>query len=81
MLTGGGVRAGQLIGGTDDKGHGPDDATQIKPDDLAATLCHALGIDHAKEYQTRTGRPVLSGAARNRHPGANGLTQMKSGSS
>ena len=27
-------------------------------DDLAATIYHALGIDHTQEYQTRTGRPV-----------------------
>jgi hypothetical protein len=58
LFTGGGIQAGQLIGGTDSKGHGPDDATHIKPDDLAATVYHALGIDHTREYQTRTGRPV-----------------------
>ena len=58
LFTGGGIQAGQLIGGTDSKGHGPDDATHIKPDDLAATIYHALGIDHTQEYQTRTGRPV-----------------------
>jgi uncharacterized protein (DUF1501 family) len=58
LLAGGGVRAGQLIGGTDRKGHEPDSGTNLKPDDLAASICHALGIDHHKEYQTRTGRPV-----------------------
>jgi hypothetical protein len=58
MFTGGGVKPSQLIGGTDCKGHGPDDATKIKPDDIAATILRALGIDHTQEYQTRTGRPV-----------------------
>jgi uncharacterized protein (DUF1501 family) len=58
LLAGGGVKAGQLIGGTDQKGHEPDSDTNLKPDDLAASVCHALGIDHHKEYQTRTGRPV-----------------------
>ncbi|MGE0755548.1 MAG: DUF1501 domain-containing protein [Pirellulaceae bacterium] len=58
LLTGGGVRPGQLIGGTDRKGHGPDDSTKIHPDDLAATLYRSLGIDHGKEYRTRAGRPV-----------------------
>ena len=37
---------------------GPDDATHIKPDDLAATIYRSLGIDHTQELQTRTGRPV-----------------------
>jgi uncharacterized protein (DUF1501 family) len=58
LFTGGGVRAGQLIGGTDVKGHGPDSGTNLKLDDLAASIYHALGLDHRKEYQTRTGRPV-----------------------
>ncbi len=36
-----------------------DDDTQRKPDDLAATIYHALGIDTQIEYYTSTGRPVL----------------------
>lgn len=59
LATGGGVRAGQLIGGTDAKGHGPDDATHLKPDDLAASIFRALGVDHKLEYRTKTGRPVI----------------------
>ena len=59
LIAGGGVKAGRLVGGTDSKGHGPDDRTQLKPDDLAATIYHALGIDHRREYITRTGRPAL----------------------
>lgn len=59
LLAGGGVRPGNLIGGTDAKGHGPDDATHLKPDDLAASIYHALGVDPLKEYHTRTGRPVI----------------------
>jgi uncharacterized protein (DUF1501 family) len=59
LLAGGGVRGGQLIGGTDSKGHGPDSATNLKPDDLAASIYHALGLDHRKEYHTRSGRPVI----------------------
>ncbi|MCA9176775.1 MAG: DUF1501 domain-containing protein [Planctomycetales bacterium] len=58
LLAGGGVRAGQLIGATNKDGTGPDDATDIKPDDMGATILHALGIDHHLEYFTRTGRPV-----------------------
>ena len=59
LLAGGGVRQANLVGATDSKGHGPTDDTQLKPDDLAATIYHALGIDHHKEYYTRTGRPVI----------------------
>lgn len=58
LVTGGGVQAGRLIGGTDRNGHAPDDDTRLKPDDLAATIYYALGIDPGKEYHTPTGRPV-----------------------
>jgi hypothetical protein len=58
MMAGGGVNPGQLIGATDEKGEGPTDDTDIHPDDLGASIFHALGIDHHKEYYTRTGRPV-----------------------
>jgi len=59
LMAGGGVQAGRLIGGTDDAGAAPDDATQLKPDDIAATLFHAVGIDPRMEYHTNTGRPVM----------------------
>jgi hypothetical protein len=59
LATGGGVNVGRLIGGTDAKGHGPDDATKMKPDDLAASIFQALGVDHHLEYYTKTGRPVI----------------------
>lgn len=58
VLAGAGVRPGQLIGGTDKLGAGPDDATDLHPDDIGATIFHALGIDHLKEFHTKTGRPV-----------------------
>lgn len=59
LVTGGGVKPGRLVGGTDAKGHGPDDRTHLKPDDLAATIFRALGVDHKLEYHTKTGRPVI----------------------
>ena len=59
LMTGGGIRPGQLVGGTNKAGTAPDDATDIKPDDLAATLYHVLGIDPRTEYQTKTGRPAM----------------------
>jgi hypothetical protein len=58
LVAGGGTPAATLIGGTDRQGHGPDDRTNLKPDDLAASICRALGLDHLKEYATGTGRPV-----------------------
>lgn len=59
LVAGGGVQTGRLIGGTDKGGEAPDDATELKPDDIAATLYHALGIDPRTEYHTNTGRPVM----------------------
>jgi uncharacterized protein (DUF1501 family) len=58
LFAGGGVRTGQLLGGTDSKGHGPDNDTRIAPDDLAASIYDALGIDPRREYHTPNGRPV-----------------------
>ncbi len=59
LMGGGGVQPGQLIGGTDKGGEAPDDSTDITPDDIAATLYHALGIDPRTEYYTNTARPVM----------------------
>lgn len=58
LVFGGGAKRNHFLGGTDAKGHAPDDDTQLKPDDLAASIYHALGIDPQREYQTRMGRPV-----------------------
>ena len=59
LMAGGGVRAGQLMGSTNAGGDAASDDTDITPDDLAATLYHALGIDPRLEYHTNTGRPVM----------------------
>lgn len=58
LLAGGGIRGGQVIGASDAKGEGPDGVGH-KPDDLAASFYHSLGIDHTKEYHTNSGRPVM----------------------
>ena len=58
LMAGGGVRGGQAIGASDEKGMGPASAA-ITPEQVAASLYHALGIDYAKEYQTDTGRPLM----------------------
>jgi len=58
LLAGGGVRGGQVVGESDARGEGPRHEP-ITPDDVAATFYRTLGIDHTKEYQTPSGRPVM----------------------
>jgi hypothetical protein len=58
LLAGGGIQGGQVIGASDAKGEGPKDKA-ITPDDVAATFYKSLGIDHRKEYNTPSGRPVM----------------------
>jgi hypothetical protein len=58
LMAGGGVRGGQVIGATDDKGQAPVGPAR-SPDDVAASFYSALGIDPRKEYHTSTGRPVM----------------------
>src|SRR5690606_23203681 len=55
---GGGVRGGQVIGASNDKGTAPEGGGYA-PDDVAASFYHTLGIDHTKEYHTTAGRPVM----------------------
>ncbi len=57
LMAGGGVRGGQVVGESDDKATLPKNEA-ITPDDVAATYFHTLGIDHNKEYDTDTGRPI-----------------------
>lgn len=58
FMAGGGMKHGQVIGASNDKGEGPADRV-ISPNDVAASLLHSLGIDHHKEYHTNTGRPIM----------------------
>lgn len=58
LMAGGGVKSNQLIGGTNAAGDAPDDGTDITPDDIAASLYRAVGIDPKREYHTPAGRPV-----------------------
>lgn len=58
LLGGGGIRGGQVVGASDDRGEGPRDKA-ITPDDIAATFYGLLGIDIRKEYLTPSGRPVM----------------------
>ena len=57
VLAGGGIRGGIVYGGSDKDAAYPIDHP-TKPEDLAATIYHALGIDHHLQLADATGRPV-----------------------
>jgi hypothetical protein len=57
FLAGGGIRKGHVHGSTDAHGMAPADAP-CAPDDVAATIFQALGIEPHHEVQTLTGRPM-----------------------
>ncbi len=58
LLAGGGVKRGFVHGASDKQGAYPA-ADPVRPDDLAATIYHLLGIDPHTEVQAQSGRPVL----------------------
>jgi hypothetical protein len=56
-LTGGGVKRGQVYGtSTNDGGYA--EQNPVRPDDLAATMFHALGIDPAQHMHDLQNRPI-----------------------
>jgi hypothetical protein len=56
-LGGGGIQGGRVIGASDERAEKP--ATKpYGPEDLAATIYHALGIDPKTEFRTSQGRPI-----------------------
>lgn len=58
LLAGGGIKGGQVLGASDEKGEAPA-GDGFTPDDVAASFFTNLGIDPHKEYITATGRPVM----------------------
>jgi hypothetical protein len=56
LLAGGGVKGGMVIGASDRNGAYPVSDPQT-PEDLAATIYHALGIPHDAVWHDATGRP------------------------
>jgi hypothetical protein len=56
LLAGGGVRGGQVYGATDKLAEYVKD-NPVSPEDLLATICHALGIPHDGEIHDRDDRP------------------------
>jgi len=58
LLAGGGVKRGFVYGASDKQGAYPAE-NPVRPDDLAATIFHLLGIDSATEVRGVGNRPVL----------------------
>jgi hypothetical protein len=56
LLSGGGMRMGQVIGSTDPRGEAPDQRP-LHPNDFLATVYHHLGVDPRAELTDRSGRP------------------------
>ena len=55
LMAGGGVRGGQVVGGTDELGyHAVEDRVHIH--DLQATILHCLGLDHTRLTYRHQGR-------------------------
>jgi uncharacterized protein (DUF1501 family) len=57
MLAGAGLKTGQVVGKTTDRGDAVKDRPVSAPD-FMATMCKALGMDHAKTFRTKDARPV-----------------------
>jgi len=57
-LAGGGVKGGQVIGATDPVGYAAVD-NPVHPNDLNATLLHALGLDQKKLFYVHHNRPEI----------------------
>jgi len=57
LVSGGGMRTGQLIGSTNSKGEHPQDRP-LTPNDLWATVYRHLGIDYNHSFPDTAGRPM-----------------------
>ncbi len=58
LLAGGGVKRGHVYGASDERAMYPA-KDPVRPDDLAATMFHLLGIDPQIEIHDRTDRPLV----------------------
>jgi hypothetical protein len=57
LVTGGGIRTGQIVGSTNSKGEHPKDRP-LTPNDLWATMFRHLGIDISHAFLDHNGRPM-----------------------
>jgi hypothetical protein len=56
LFAGGGIRGGAVVGASDRYAAYPVDRP-VGPEDIAATIYHALGLDPAEEIRDPEGRP------------------------
>ena len=56
FFAGGGIRGGTVVGSSDEIGAYPDEQPQ-KPENMAATMYHALGIPHTAAWKDELERP------------------------
>jgi uncharacterized protein (DUF1501 family) len=56
-LSGGGIKMGQVLGASDEKGYNVADRV-VSMGDLYATVYKLMGIDWRKEYMSPIGRPI-----------------------
>ena len=54
LLAGGGIKGGNVVGASDARGMEPA-SDPVKPEDLAATIYHALGIDYTQSISSPEG--------------------------
>jgi hypothetical protein len=57
LMSGGGLRTGQVVGSTTARGEYPKDRP-LSPKDLLATIYQHLGVDYRHEYKDASGRPI-----------------------
>jgi hypothetical protein len=57
LVSGGGMRTGQVVGSTNAKGEVPKDRP-LSPEDLWATVYRHLGIDYSQSFLDHSGRPI-----------------------
>jgi hypothetical protein len=57
VMAGGGIRGGRTFGASDPTGAFPKD-DPVRPDDITATVFHALGFDPRTEIRDQLGRPM-----------------------
>ena len=72
VVSGGGIRGGQVIGQTTDDGMTVKDRP-VTSSDFMSTLCHAVGVDPLTQNMSNVGRPI-----RLADPDAKPLTQLYS---
>jgi hypothetical protein len=59
LMGGGGVRGGVIVGATDARGEYPKERP-VTPQDIHATIYHALGVDPSAKFLDPSGRPVAA---------------------